>query len=347
MMADVDEDVWRAVQPEGLALALLVTTLTFVVSTTIVMSMRIFIRLKTRNFGTDDWVMSAGYARQCIVVIYGSYSGIGTRDSGLNRATSIEGYKTLLIWQAFYAGSLALIKSSICISLMRITQQKIYLNILRGLIILSAALCAVGLVVIVNQCHPLDRYWDKRVPGTCWPPISATVLTYAASVSNVITDLTVAAIPFFLLRHVQMRSRLKLYVRLILGLGILAGIASIIRIPFTNAYMKAGDILYHTGNIILWTIVECGLGIIAGSLPMLRAFFKRLTKDESTEEYNHSGGINLVTIGQIRGRHGPVYQTDVHGTVVAGGGNDSNDNQDADNDSTRNIIKATRANYEG
>lgn len=125
------------------------------------------------------------------------------------------------MWQAFYAGSLAFIKSSICITLMRITQQKRYLMILRGLIILSASLSVVGLIVIVNQCHPLDRYWDKRVPGTCWPPIIATALSYAASVSNVITDFCVAAIPFFLLRNVQMRSKIKLYVRLILGLGIL------------------------------------------------------------------------------------------------------------------------------
>lgn len=130
-------------------------------------------------------------------------------------------FQALLMWQAFYAGSLAFIKSSICITLMRITQQRMYLNILRGLIILSAALSTVGLIIIVNQCHPLTRYWDKRVPGTCWPPIIATVLSYIASASNVVTDLTVAVIPIFLLRQIQMRSRLKLYVRLILGLGIL------------------------------------------------------------------------------------------------------------------------------
>lgn len=125
------------------------------------------------------------------------------------------------MWQAFYAGSLSFIKSSICIALMRIAQERMYLNILRGLIILSVALSSIGLVVVFNQCHPLDKYWDKRVPGTCWSPIVATVLSYAASASNVITDLTVATIPFFLLRHVQMRPRLKLYIRLILGLGIL------------------------------------------------------------------------------------------------------------------------------
>ena len=61
-MDEVDPGVWRAVHPSGLALAILITTLAFVVLTTIVIGMRVFIRLKTGRFGTDDWVMSAGYA---------------------------------------------------------------------------------------------------------------------------------------------------------------------------------------------------------------------------------------------------------------------------------------------
>jgi hypothetical protein len=108
--------------------------------------------------------------------------------------------------------------------------------------------------------------------------------------------------------------------------------------------MKAGDVLYYSGNIVLWTIVECGLGIVAGSLPMLRRFFKRLAKDESTrdQDYKRSDGTDLMTIGQVQGRHGPMYDTNINVTVVGGGDSDSHDNQDGDNESTRHIIKVTR-----
>ncbi|KAJ0141244.1 Pyrroline-5-carboxylate reductase [Fusarium oxysporum f. sp. albedinis] len=34
----------------------------------------------------------------------------------------------------------------------------------------------------------------------------------------------------------------------------------------------------QVGNIILWTVVECGVGIVAGSFPSLRAFFKSLAR---------------------------------------------------------------------
>ncbi|KAK2012024.1 hypothetical protein LZ32DRAFT_692133 [Colletotrichum eremochloae] len=349
-MTDVaDADVWRAVAPKGLALGLLVTTISFVILTSAIMVMRFYIRTKTKRLGVDDWVMLAGYILnlgQSAEVIYGCFTGLGTRDDDMTQATSIEGYKILLIWQALYVASLSFIKSSICITLLRITNQKIYIYILRGLVAFSFLLSGSGLIFIFNQCHPLDRYWDDRVPGTCMPTIIVTVLSYAVSVVNVIIDFTVAIIPFFLLRNVQMRSRLKFYVRLILGLGILAGVASIIRVPFTSAYMSPNDVLYYSGNIILWTIVEGGIGIIAGSLPTLRAFFKRLVSDESTQEYyKRSEGTDLVTFGQGRARKGPICETEAQFdvTIIGGGDNDSNNsNHGDDTESTRRIVKVTR-----
>jgi hypothetical protein len=51
--------------------------------------------------------------------------------------------------------------------------------------------------------------------------ILPTILTYAASVSNVITDFVTATIPIILVQRLQMRAKLKLYAQLVMGLGIL------------------------------------------------------------------------------------------------------------------------------
>lgn len=129
--------------------------------------------------------------------------------------------QALIVWQLFYALSLCLVKSSICVTLMRIATERKYLIILKTLVIFSFLLSGIGIVVLFNQCHPLDSYWDPRIPGVCIPGVYITVLSVAASVVNVLTDFAVATIPFFLLRDVQMRPRVKFYIRAILAMGLL------------------------------------------------------------------------------------------------------------------------------
>jgi hypothetical protein len=79
---------------------------------------------------------------------------------------------------------------------------------------------SVGLIVILVQCRPVEAFWDSS-KGTCMDKILPTILTYAASVSNVITDFVTATIPIILVRRLQMRAKLKLYAQLVMGLGIL------------------------------------------------------------------------------------------------------------------------------
>jgi hypothetical protein len=130
-------------------------------------------------------------------------------------------------------------------------------------------------------------------------------------------------------------------------------VATIIRLPYSPAYSQPSDQLckfgyigtkFRTddvpdgiGNIILWTVVECSLGIIAGSMPMLRKLFKALRKDDSSYARG-TEDINLVTIGQVRGKHHPIYDGDVRATVAAGEDRES----DRDDESTRQIIRVTK-----
>ncbi|KAG9495562.1 hypothetical protein J7337_013812 [Fusarium musae] len=123
----------------------------------------------------------------------------------------------------------------------------------------------------------------------------------------------------------------------VMGIGALASVATIIRLPYSPAYSQPSNQLHGIGNIILWTIVECSLGIIAGSMPMLRKLFKALRKDDSSYARG-TDDINLVTIGQVRGKHHPIYDGDVRATVAAGEDRES----DRDDESTRQIIRVTK-----
>ena len=97
----------------------------------------------------------------------------------------------------------------------------------------------------------------------------------------------------------------------------------------------------QVANIILWTVVECGVGIVAGSLPALRAFFKSLAKDKSTNDYSASHASDLLTFGRVRDRskRGDAIELGIN-TVV---NHDAEGSQEQDDDSTRRIIKVRRS----
>jgi hypothetical protein len=242
-----------------------------------------------------------------------------------------------------YACTLALVKSSICITVIRIANETKYIRILQGLIVMSVALSGFGIIFLLVQCRPFEAHWIPS-RGKCFSKVIPTVLTYAASVSNVITDFAVAVIPICLVRKLQMRRKLKLYAQLIMALGMLASIASIVRIPYSNAYMKPENFVHSVGNIILWTVIECGVGVFAGSLPSLRAFFKSLVKDRSTDDRSASHNTtDLVTIGRIRGRPSRTT-TEIELGTQRPGSNDSDYGVQHDDDSQRRIIvKVTKS----
>lgn len=120
------------------------------------------------------------------------------------------------------------------------------------------------------------------------------------------------------------------------------------------------------GNIILWSVVECGLGIIAGSLPMLRKLFRSLRQEsaasrqrtaaakaaaavaaaqrERRRQYPWLNGCchaprppsphRPVSLGRVQGLHNPLYDAEVE-TVVIGGRRchrrrNANDDEDGD-----------------
>ncbi|KAJ5129816.1 uncharacterized protein N7515_005855 [Penicillium bovifimosum] len=82
-----------------------------------------------------------------------------------------------------------------------------------------------------------------------------------------------------------MNRRTKIAVGGILGLGAIASVAVICRIPYLRYYADE-NFLYSTYQIAIWSEIEIGVAITAGSLITLRPLFRWLL-DEATE-YNKS-----------------------------------------------------------
>lgn len=117
------------------------------------------------------------------------------------------------------------------------------------------------------------------------------VMSYIGTAVQVVADWSCAITPFFIVWSLQMPRRAKISVVCVLGLGILASIAALMRIVSykyidTRYYPKdhmskavhyprhqsplLTSILVAQGRLVLWSVFESGFAIIACSLPPLK-----------------------------------------------------------------------------
>jgi hypothetical protein len=94
-------------------------------------------------------------------------------------------------------------------------------------------------------------------------------------------------------------------------------VASLIRTIYADAYSSDDDYLFNTGKIVLWTVVECGVGIIAGSLPMLGLFreSRRIEKKWEELELQLESEVDLTKVAPTHPRPGRMCP---EGTITKG-----------------------------
>jgi hypothetical protein len=204
----------------------------------------------------------------------------------------------------FYTWSMIFSKLSIGWLLLRISIRRIHSWIIYAAMFTSVVAGITFFFVIIFQCNPVSFFWQRRTQsGTCIPNIAIVGLGYVYSTFSIISDFTFAIIPAFLVWHLQLKRRAKLaliplitmgcmYVNLPLFIFITDYIlvqalqsshgyhSFIISIRLTSyvgdssQYRNAG--LIHSGDtldIAIWSTVEMGLAITAGSLATLRPLF--------------------------------------------------------------------------
>lgn len=153
-------------------------------------------------------------------------------------------------------------------TLQRVDKERRFTYVLWGLIVVVSLLSFAGVTTLLAKCRPITSNW--KGDGECIDSSVFVALSKTAYVFDVLSDVAMAIISTLLLWGPEMKRSAKIMTSVVLGLGIVASAASVIRTVYTDAYSSEQNYLFNTGKIVLWTVVECGLGLIAGSLPMLR-----------------------------------------------------------------------------
>ncbi|KAK3190600.1 hypothetical protein K4F52_003291 [Lecanicillium sp. MT-2017a] len=249
-----------------------------------------------KSFMADDWLMLIAqiiFTASCAFILEGVNRGMGKHNDAI---ASDDDKVAALMWQAVatitYILDMMFVKLSIGVFLLRLSVKKVY-NYIIWVSLVVVALYTLGVFFWdIFQCTPVAKQWDYRiVGGHCATPQDIINAAYAISVLTVVSDWLYALLPIPMLWNVKMTKQAKATVIVILGLGIFASIATLIRLRFLAGLEDSQDLLYSATDAMVWTLVEPGVAIIASSLatirPLLRAM--RIRGFESTDRTPSTG----------------------------------------------------------
>ncbi|KAF2197866.1 hypothetical protein GQ43DRAFT_494825 [Delitschia confertaspora ATCC 74209] len=269
-----DEDAGASI----LGVTLMITSLALV---TLVVRMYVQIKMIS-SVGWDDYIMILTMATvRCIagqgVIIPEVYYGAGRHINHIPPEHVPLGLKYNYITQPIFLWAICFLKLSIGCFLLRIASTPFYRRTIIGVMAFMALYTFACFLTIVLQCSNIAMLWDSTIEGTCWGSKTLQGLSYTNVALNVTTDLLFAvAIPVPMLWNVQMNCRQKGSIVGILALGIFATAAAFVKISYLPNYGKAGDFLWDSRHITIWTVLECNVGIIGANLPCMKPLFRRV-----------------------------------------------------------------------
>jgi hypothetical protein len=157
------------------------------------------------------------YTSVTATAIYGCLIGIGTRQANLNAWMAKNSMKWYLIWILQYVAALALVKSSICLTILRIASTRkalrISVYVLLGLTWASFFVTFIGSLL---YCQPTEALWNVELllsgEGKCASVGTFVAIGHVATSSTIVTDLALAVLPGWILWNTQMKTQMKLQV---------------------------------------------------------------------------------------------------------------------------------------
>lgn len=220
--------------------------------------------------------------------------------------------------------SMTCLKVSIALTLLRIQQKSLYWRIfLFSIIALQAAYGVLNLFFnLVIACKPLERAWDFRVTtGYC---VSAEVMRAASNTGagvNIVTDILLSLAPAVFLRKLSRPLRERIFICVLMGLGLFASAWSIIKTVQVQKFYDPTlppDELFPVGNTVAtYTVLEQLTGILAACIPAMKNILQALLGKMGvslTESRSRPGRSGYYLSDRSRNAAGP-FRSAAHSQI--------------------------------
>ncbi|PKY01116.1 hypothetical protein P168DRAFT_284659 [Aspergillus campestris IBT 28561] len=173
---------------------------------------------------------------------------------------------------------LSLSRTSFAISLIRVSPCRVMKGFLWFLIVTMNFLMLGSASIYMIQCQPPAALWDTslRQTGTCWSQNLVTILTTTSHAYSGLVDLALALIPWPWIWKLRMKKREKFGIGISMSLGICAMGIAFLKAGNQHTIPTYRDYTYLAQALILCSIIEECVTILAGSMPSLRVLFVRM-----------------------------------------------------------------------
>jgi len=173
-------------------------------------------------------------------------------------------------------------KISVACMLLRLQQGKAWTWTMSTAIFILFTVTVIFTCFQLTSCKPLSSGWDfildPSLLRNCVDPSKSWAAALSTSVCFTVSDFFFSLIPLTFIFKIQVPLREKLVLCLLMGLGLVASIASVFKAVNSTILRRSRDNTWDSVPLVIWSFVEEHVAIIAACIPCLKALFERLLR---------------------------------------------------------------------
>ncbi|MCJ1249518.1 hypothetical protein MMC30_006744 [Trapelia coarctata] len=229
--------------------------------------------------------------------------GVGYHEAAVymrDPTTLITWAKYTLIIPMVYLPAVVLPKMAILVLYLRIFITKPYIIscwTLAGLLIANWIGTTVAGFCI---CFPFEFLWNRSIPGGHCIDINAWYRW--SSLMNIITDVIMLVLPLPVIWKIQSSRKVKIGLTITFAMGSLGLITAIIRFAGFFGANAAEDETWTASKLIILSVMESGVYLIAACLPTYRPLAKLIRRDASFSSLRKRYGRTAKSQTESRGQ---------------------------------------------